>query len=416
MYKLTDEGRNYLEKGLPEQGLAKILDKPLRIQDARGRVDNFNIALQWAKKRGWVKIEKGMLILARKPEKLPEEQGLERVSKNQKIDDKMLSLLLGRKLIEKERDSLKKARKMIGREVSSLTPELLKTGLWKKVKLRPYNVLARGQRLYPGKRQPYSSFLTSVRQKIVELGFQEMTGPIIELEFWNFDALYQAQNHPSRDWSQTYTLKEPKHGTLPDKKISDAVKAAHENGRKTGSTGWGYTWDPKKAAQLMPRAHDTAITPRILASKDLKVPGKYFQMVRCFRPDIIDATHGVEFNQMGGLVVGEELSFRKLLGLLKTFIVEITGFDKVRFRPDYFPFTEPSVEVSAKHPELGWVELAGAGMGRPELHQPLGMKEPVLMWGFGIDRLAMMKLNIHDIRQMFSQDLEWLRNSRMVLR
>ncbi len=418
MYKLTVEGRGYLEKGLPELNLAKILDNPLMIQDARERVENFNIAFQWAKKRGWVRIDKGMLILVRKPGKLPEEDALRKISQNRNIDNKMLSLLLSRKLIEKERETIKKARKLIGKEIASLTPSLLKTGLWRKVKLRPYNVMARGKRLYPGKRQPYNSFLKNVRQKLVELGFQEMTGPIIETEFWNFDALYQAQNHPSRDWAQTYSLKYPREGRLPDARIVSRVKAAHENGWKTGSRGWGGKWDPRKASRLMPRAHDTAISPRYLSghSGKIEIPGKYFSIVRCFRPDVIDARHGVEFNQLGGLVIDKDMTIKNLFGVLKQSVQEITGFSKVRFRPDYFPFTEPSVEVSAKHPEMGWFELAGGGIFRSELTEPLGIKEPVLAWGFGIDRLAMMRLNIKDIRELFSQNLKWLRNSRIVFR
>jgi phenylalanyl-tRNA synthetase alpha chain len=245
-----------------------------------------------------------------------------------------------------------------------------------------------------------------------------MTGPHIELEFWNFDALYQAQNHPSRDWTQTYSLKHPKHGSLPANKIVSQVRKTHENGWKTGSDGWGYRWDSKKASNLMPRAHDTAISPRYLSghSGKIEIPGKYFSLVRCFRPDVIDATHGVEFNQLGGFVIDRDLVFGDLLGLLKETIIKVTGFDKVRFRPDYFPFTEPSVEVSAKHPEMGWMELAGAGIFREELTKPLGIDEPVIAWGFGIDRLAMMKLNIKDIRELFSQSLDWLRNSEIVFK
>jgi phenylalanyl-tRNA synthetase alpha chain len=164
----------------------------------------------------------------------------------------------------------------------------------------------------------------------------------------------------------------------------------------------------------MPRAHDTAISPRFLMRKDLKIPGKYFSLVRCFRPDVIDATHGVEFNQLGGIIIDKDLSFRHLLGLLKNFAVEITKAKEVRFFPDYFPFTEPSTQISVKHPKLGWMEIAGAGVFRPELTIPLGVKEPVIAWGFGLDRLAMLKLGIKDIRDLFSHDLGFLRDSKKV--
>jgi phenylalanyl-tRNA synthetase alpha chain len=237
------------------------------------------------------------------------------------------------------------------------------------------------------------------------MGFIEMRGPTIETEFWNFDALYQPQNHPARDWWSTYRMKQPKFGLLP-KKFVGVVKKAHEKG-VAGSTGWGYKWDPRIAMQLMPRAHCTCLSARTLASKP-KIPGKYFAIARCFRPDVIDASHGVEFNQVEGIVLGE-VNFKNLLGLLKQFAEEIAGTEKVRFIPDYFPFTEPSAQLSAKHPELGWIEFGGSGIFREELTYPLGIKVPVLAWGLGIDRLAMFRLGINDIRNLFSKDLKWLR-------
>ena len=122
----------------------------------------------------------------------------------------------------------------------------------------------------------------------------------------------------------------------------------------------------------------------------------------------------VEFNQMDGFIADKELSFRHLLGILKQFALEIAGASKVRFYPDYYPFTEPSVQLSAKHPELGWIEFAGAGMFRPEITENLGIKEPIIAWGMGIDRLAMFKLGIKDIRHLFSESLEYLRNSKII--
>jgi phenylalanyl-tRNA synthetase alpha chain len=304
----------------------------------------------------------------------------------------------------------RRAEKFIGKEIANLSEELIKTGVWKSVKLRPYNVTAAGKNLRIGKRQPYNKFLMDVRRKLVELGFVEMTGPTIETEFWNFDALFQPQNHPSRDWAQTYSLKYPQYGNLPPKDLVDKVKQTHENGWKTGSTGWQCKWDERKAARLTPRAHDTAISPRYL-SKGVEIPGKYFSIARCYRPDVIDRTHGVEFNQMGGFVLAEDLTFKDLLGLLKQFAIELGGIKETKFGAGYFPFTEPSCEVYGKHPELGWMELAGAGIFREELTKPLGIEVPVIAWGFGIDRIAMHKLNINDIRFLFSQNLEWLRNA-----
>ena len=263
-----------------------------------------------------------------------------------------------------------------------------------------------GKPIYPGKIHPYQKFIIKVRRKLVELGFKEMTGPTIETEFWNFDALFQPQNHPARDWTDTYSLKNPEYGNLPDKKLVEAVKRSHEE-------NWKYKWDEKKASKLMPRAHDTAISPRYLF-KGVEIPGKYFSLVRCYRPDVIDARHLVEFNQLGGFVIGENMNLKNLLGLLKMFAIEFGNTDEVKFLPDYYPFTEPSVQISIKHKDLGWMELAGAGIFRKELTEPLGIKVPVIAWGIGLDRLAMCSLNIKDVRELFSQNLLWLRNSKVL--
>lgn len=410
-WKLTKEGALYLKSGLPEKNLVIILGKPTPIQEAQKRVENFRIALQWAKKRGWVAIEKGMLVPKKPGESPPEQEALKAVSEGKPVKGDALEILIKRRLVARESGA--GATVPAGKELTTITPELLRTGLWRKARLKPYNVSAEAAKIYPGKRHPYSRFLMQVRRKLTEMGFKEMTGPMIETEFWNFDALYQAQNHPSRDWAQTYSLKSPKQGSLPDKKTVQRVKAAHENGWKTGSTGWGYKWDPRKAAMLMPRAHGTALSARTLASKHDN-PGKYFAIVRCFRPDVIDVTHGVEFNQTEGIVVGKDMNFRNLLGLLKQFALEFAGAEKVKFYSDYYPFTEPSVQLSAKHPEMGWIEFAGAGIFRPEYTEPLGVKEPVLAWGLGIDRLAMFRLGIKDIRNLFTRDLEWLRKKEVM--
>ncbi|MYF75617.1 MAG: phenylalanine--tRNA ligase subunit alpha, partial [Gemmatimonadetes bacterium] len=86
--------------------------------------------------------------------------------------------------------------------------------------------------------------------------------------------------------------------------------------------------------------------------------------------------------------------------------------EDVRYVPDYFPFTEPTVELQAKHPDLGWIELRGAGLFRPELTRPLGVDVPVIAWGLGVDRMAMVALGINDIRDLFSTDLDLVRNTR----
>ena len=414
-----------MKKGLPERNLVKLLaksaDKSLSMEEARKKVDNFPIALKWALEKRWVQKKDETLILVKTPDETDEEKALKNIGKGKDVEEEVLKVLTGRNIVAtitetyiKTEEAIKKAGNIIG----ELTHDIIRTGLWKGRKFKPVDVKVVKKldksKINPGKRQAYNKFLWEVRKKVVEMGFKELTGHAIVTEFWNFDALYQAQDHPSRDWAQTYSLKHPKFGDLPDKEIVERVKATHENGWKTGSTGWGYKWDAKKASQLMPIAHDTAISPIILSSKELEIPGKYFQIVRCYRPDVIDATHGVEFNQMGGFVIAKDLTFKHLLGLLKEFAVEFTGVEEIKFYTDYYPFVEPGVQISVKHPELGWIELAGAGIFREELTKPLGVNLPVIAWGFGIDRLAMFKLKINDIRELFSRNLEWLKGQKVV--
>jgi len=163
---------------------------------------------------------------------------------------------------------------------------------------------------------------------------------------------------------------------------------------------------------LILRSQGTTISARILAGAP-KIPGKYFSIARCFRYDTVDATHAPDFYQIEGIVLGEEINFKTLLGLLKLLGEEVAMVKEFRFLPAYFPFTEPSVELHGKHPRLGWMELGGAGIFRPEVTIPLGVKVPVIAWGLGLDRMAMVALEINDIRDLFSRDLDFIRRKRI---
>jgi len=312
---------------------------------------------------------------------------------------------LKRGLVEKTQEVEKKAR------LNKLGEQAL--GLIGTVKKRAYNVEGAVPKIFVGKRQPYVQFLDQLRRKLVNLGFKEMKERLIVQEFYNFDVLFQPQNHPARNWTDTYQLKQPRFGRLPDKKIVAKVKAAHENGANTGSRGWGYKWSEEIASRLMPNAHGTTADARQMV-EGIEIPGKYFVINRCYRPDAIDAKHLVEFNQFDGFILGEGINFRHLLSILEKVAIEVGGAEEVKFFPDYYPFTEPSVQLSAKHPKLGWVELAGGGVLRPEVVKPLGINVGAIAWGMGIDRLAMLKLGVKDIRYLFARDLNWLRNSKMV--
>jgi phenylalanyl-tRNA synthetase alpha chain len=414
MYTLTDEGRKYLENGLPEKKLVELVENgPVDIKEAQNAIENFSIALQWAKKNQWVTIKNEKLFLMKKPDEFPEQDALEKISSGKHVSEHMIEALLGRNLIEKEReDIVKRAKKFSGKEITSLNEELIKTGLWKTVKLKPYNVSASGKRVYPGKKHPYLAFLDSVKMKLIAMGFEEMSGPLIETEFWNMDALYMPQHHPARDIHDAYFVKEPQYAKALDRKILEAVRKSHEKG-VAGSRGWNYQYDTKKAHRLILRTHGTVLSAKTLASNP-KIPGKYFSILRCFRYDVIDSTHLPDFFQVEGIVVEHDLNIRHLAGILKVFAKEFAGTEKIKLVPGYFPFTEPSVELFAKHPHLGWIELGGAGIFRKEMTKPLGTDETVLAWGLGIDRLGMFNMNIKDIRQLFSTDLKYIREAKVV--
>jgi phenylalanyl-tRNA synthetase alpha chain len=188
------------------------------------------------------------------------------------------------------------------------------------------------------------------------------------------------------------------------------VALTHENGWNTGSIGWGYAFDKQRTLRLVLRSQGTVLSAKTLTKA--KIPGKYFGVVRCFRYDQTDATHLVDFYQTEGIVLGEQVNFRTLLGLLKMFAQEVAGATEIKYVPGYFPFTEPSVEVHIKHPVLGWCELGGAGIFRPEVTIPLGVSVPVIAWGLGIDRMALMSLGLNDVRELFTDDIEDVRLRR----
>jgi phenylalanyl-tRNA synthetase alpha chain len=236
----------------------------------------------------------------------------------------------------------------------------------------------------------------------------------VENEFWDMDALFMPQFHPARNIHDVYFVKEPALARKIEEPFGKRVAAAHKDGGKTGSTGWRYPFDFERTKRLILRSQGTAVSARTLASGP-KIPGKYFSIARCFRYDAVDATHAPDFYQVEGIVLGEDINFKTLLGLLKLFGQEIAKAGEFQFRPAYFPFTEPSVELHVKHPELGWMELGGAGMFRPEVTKPLGVDVPVIAWGLGLDRMAMVALGIQDIRDLFSRDLDFVRTKKIQL-
>ncbi|MDD3982032.1 MAG: phenylalanine--tRNA ligase subunit alpha [Spirochaetia bacterium] len=309
-----------------------------------------------------------------------------------------------------EQRHILKSLGVTGEELGALTPALLESGDWKKGSFRPYNIGVSPARTIPGRKNPYVEFLESVKDKLVSLGFEEFDGNMVETEFWNSDALFMPQFHSARDIHDVYSIEKPSLAKFIEEPHLSRVAAAHENGGDTGSRGWNYTFDRDFTRRLILRSQGTVLSARQLP--EAKVPGKYFGIVRCFRYDKVDATHLSDFYQTEGIVLGEDVNLRTLLGFLEMFAVEVAGAKEVKYVPGYFPFTEPSVEVHIKHPVLGWFELGGSGIFRPEVTKSLGIDVPVLAWGLGIDRMALMALGLNDLRELFSPDLESVRLRR----
>ncbi len=449
LIKLTAEGEQYAKNGLPERNLIKTVaalggssDLQKAAKEAGLQQQFIQIALGWAIRKKWalfisetntIQIAEAFLHQAFIPEGNDEKLLSSLIGKSQaSLDDlgkelaEAVEMLKKRKLLTVEPKTRrilqitaegKKAiieSKTAIQEVTQLTPELIITGKWRTTKLQKYNIQAPVAKTWPGKKHPYLSFLDEVRAKLVALGFKEMTGTNVETSFFNFDALYTPQDHPARETSDIYYIKEPQSGDISKyKKLVEQVKKTHENGWKTGSTGWGYKYSFDVAQRLILRGHGTCLSARTLTNENLEVPSKYFSIARVYRPEVIDKTHLSEFNQVEGIIVDQNLTLKDLLGVLGKFALEIAGADKIRFKPDYFPFTEPSVELSAYKEGYGWVEFGGSGIFRPEVTLPLGVKVPVIAWGLGVDRLFMMRAGMQDIRCIFSQDLDWLRKKQV---
>lgn len=303
-------------------------------------------------------------------------------------------------------DALEKAG-VTGNEIGEITPKMLATGEWKNGTFRGYNISLQPARIIPGRTNPYVQFLESVKDKLCSLGFQEFDGPLVETEFWNGDALFMPQFHAARDIHDVYRIKNPTHAKSIEEPYLSNIARVHENGGDSGSRGWNYSFDREFTRRLILRSQGTVLSAHQLHKAE--VPGKYFGIARCFRYDKVDATHLSDFYQTEGIVIGEEANLRTLLGFLKMFATEIAGATEVKYVPGYFPFTEPSVEVHIKHPVLGWFELGGSGIFRPEVTKAMGIDAPVLAWGIGIDRMALMALGLNDLRELFCEDIERVR-------
>lgn len=414
-YRLTEEAKRYLAEGFPEERLARALAEkggraPLgELRSILG--GELQVAVSNAARKGWIRVNKGVVELLVEPgqARAEERRLLERLMKGEALGESEERLLRRRRLVEKikEKETVVEIpegpSKLLGRvrvEIGALTHELLASGEWRRYSLRRYNVAAEPPRLRLGRLNFFAEFIEHIRDVMKEMGFVEVEAPPVETEFWNYDVLFQPQYHPARSPRDTFYLAQPDTGTLPGE-LAERVRRAHEEGL-AGSIGWRYRWSPRQAAKLILRSHTTAVSARVLASRP-RPPFRFFTIGRVYRVEKIDARHLPEFHQVDGIASEEGMSIRMLIGVLAEFL-ERLGLREYRFRPAYFPFTEPSVEGYVRI-KGQWMEILGAGMFRPEMLQALGIDYPVAAWGMGIERLAMALYGIDDIRDLYSRDV-----------
>ena len=435
------EATSLVESGLPERQALKLLG------DAGGELATgefaqaagqsgiaVNDVFRWGTTRGWIQRDKQGVRLT--------DVGKQAAAGNLDVDEQALldaqgrpcllanlpdpdriQKLLGKRgelakiktrtrrtlaLTEAAKGLLAGGKISVKKERNLLTPDDLKSGAWREITLRPYDVSLPAETVHPAKVHPLRKIIDQTRRAYLEMGFTEVVSPMVESSFWNFDALFQPQDHPARDMQDTFYMQEPATTGLPDDaELVDRVRGAHEDGGETGSEGWGYRWSPERARQVVLRTHTTASTIRALAAHP-DPPLKAFCVGWVCRNETMSYKHLPVFHQVDGIVLDENASLASLLGTLETFYRKM-GFEKVKFKPAFYPYTEPSVDVVVYLESRGkWIEMGGSGIFRPEVTEPLGCKHPVLAWGLGMERLAMIRYGLSDIRELFHGRVEAL--------
>ena len=396
---LGKNGIDSFEKGLPERRLLNLLTNGPRklseLQKELGFV--FGPAMGLSRKNNWIETSSDEIILKTIPSILPGEKTLQQIgsgnlSKDQ-IDKIDLTELLKRpdfileNIMTSKKISLTDSAKSM--DVSNISGAI--------------DVEANVPELFVARTHPLKDTIDEIREIFVTLGFSEIFGNMTQSSFWNFDALFTPQDHPARELQDTFFLdgvSAKKIGTAEQiRKVSDSHKK-----------NWRYQWDINEARKMVLRTHTTCVTIKHLAEKKPD-EARIFSLGRVFRNEKVSYKHLVEFNQIEGIVVGKDANLRNLMGIQREFYKRI-GITKIKFWPTFFPYTEPSLQTMVYNEKLGkWIELFGMGIFRPEVTKPLGITKPVLAWGGGIERIAMLKYGLTDVREFYNNNLGWLRSN-----
>jgi phenylalanyl-tRNA synthetase alpha chain len=442
--ELTEEGREYAEAGLPEVRLYEAAldagadDEPVSMGEVIGKSGlegpQVDIALSNYARKGYGSIDSG--DLSTDPDADPSEDAeavaLETLAAGGTVeDDDALDQLARRDLVAVRERTVRSVllteagvtELMAGveaaEEVGQLTPDMLASGEWRDAEFADYNVEADAGEYTPGKTHVLRQASERVKEVLVGMGFQEMEGPHVDADFYINDCLFMPQDHPARTHWDRFALEQPeKIDELPEDLV-ERVERAHREGVGPDGDGYHSPWDEDFARALALRGHTTSLTARYLsgvAGEDVEAPARYFSVEKAYRNDTLDATHLLEFFQIEGWVMAEDLSVRDLMGTFQEFYSQF-GITDIEFKPTYNPYTEPSFELFGRHPETGeLIEIGNSGIFRPEMLEPLGVEADVMAWGLALERLLMLVTGFEDIRDVHGTlcDLEFLRDAEVV--
>jgi phenylalanyl-tRNA synthetase alpha chain len=423
---LASEGREIANKGLPERRFVNSL-KEGRMTIAEvlesGAISNgeVNAAIAGARRNQWIQLDKGKMVPTELADiKSPEESllenlktGIENITLTEK-EKEVIDLLKRRPNyieIKEEKDSivsLTDSAKAVIPTINQaqlerhLTTQLITSGRWREMKFSALDVEAPAPIIFPGRRHPLVDIIEEIKEIFIGLGFSEIEGSFVQSSFWNFDALFTPQDHPSREMQDTFYISGQKQPVPATNHQIAKVSRLHQE-------RWKRKWDISEAERLVLRTHTTPVTVQHLAKIKSDV-GRFFSVGRVFRNEKVSYKHLVEFHQVEGVATAQQASLKDLMGLQKEFYSKM-GMRKVKFWPTFFPYTEPSLQSMVYNEKLGkWVELFGMGILRPEVTRPLAIKNPVLAWGGGLERIAMVRFGLDDVRELYNNRLAWLRS------
>ncbi len=424
---LTEEGMQYVKEGLPEMILLKRLKEgtiPIKnLGDKRSM-----IGLQWAKKKGFIVISNGSVLLSDKGVNALErgidtQKDMEAIASGNTVKD--IEELIKRGLAQessKNRVSMVTiTRKGIDAKlnevdeslIDSVDRKLIATKGWEGKNFKPYDIKLEVEKPVPARRHPLSYTIGRIREAYVSNGFTEVSGPIIDSAFWVFDSLFEPQDHPARDAQDTFYIANADETEASPEAYVNRVKKAH-------TKGWKYRWSLPTSRETVLRTHTTSVSARYIydiisgimeEGKAPVLPIKLFSTGRIFRNENIDYKHLADFYQTDGIIIGEDLRLAHLFDtILKLYSWLGT---EIRFKPAYFPFVEPGAELYAYSKKSSeWMELGGSGVIRREITGVRNGKISVLAWGVGVERLALIgNERLKGISELYNNGLGWLRKS-----